>query len=879
MLDRLLINSGGVVEDKTLYVEDVFANNTYTGNGTGQLVENGMLLGSGVDIPIGTFIGGGYFGGWINQGGTTYGIIVSPKAQGQALLAWSSTGSGEPAGTITLNNGPVASAALNSASYPAGQFCENLDINGFTDWYLPARDELEVVYRNLKPSTITNSTATRLKATYTYPEGDDGSSDTMGLNRNAAMVGAPYAAGSPVQTTATLFRSGGAQEIGGAGFSTTVYSSSNFNSAGAWAIGFGNGSQDAVGKTGPATVRAIRRMPLTATEFDPYRREGSGGLIWIKGRSSATDHAFYDTARGASLEVSSNLNTAQGTQSQGVQKFLPNGFIAGSLAKLNTSGEIYSSLTFRKAPKFFDVVTYTGTGANRTIPHSLGVAPGCIIIKRTDTTGDWEVYHRSLANTEYLLFNSTATKATGTNRWNSTTATDVAFSLGTVPTVNAPNGKYVAYLFAHDATAEGIIQCGSTQTNASGRAVVELGFEPQWVMWKNVTGTASNWIISDNVRGFSVGGVDTLIRANTSAAEDVTLNAIEPSPTGFALNDAASTQFVYVAVRRGPMRTPTDATKVFQPFLYSGTNTANRFLSTTITPDLVLLRYRSGSGTGYEGMVVADRLRGQAWLKTALAQGETYNADGLDQQSVGGVEYGNTFSARNGIWIGPNTGTLATSANINANTTNNAHLALAFKRAPKFFDIATFTTDAAKGASFAHNLKTTPELVLIKQRTSSAENWWVWASALSNTQYLVLNTNEAAASRSIDITVSPTQVTTGAGWHTFAIASNVAYLFATCPGVCKVGSFVGNGTNQDIDCGFSGSARFIMTKRVDAAGDWYFWDAGRGINAAAETYLTLNTSNAPISVDVVDPTATGFNIRTIAQQNVSGATYIYLAIA
>ena len=171
---------------------------------------------------------------------------------------------------------------------------------------------------------------------------------------------------------------------------------------------------------------------------------GKGGLTWIKGRSGATDHALYDTARGATFDLVSNSTAAQTTQATGLTAFGSTGFSIGALAKLNTSAATYASWTFRKQPKFFDVVTWTGTGANRTIAHALGSVPGTIIVKRTDTTADWAVYHRSLANTQYLVLNTTAATATGATYWNSTTPTSSVFSVGTNASVNASGGTYVA---------------------------------------------------------------------------------------------------------------------------------------------------------------------------------------------------------------------------------------------------------------------------------------------------------------------------------------------------------------------------------------------------------------------------------------------------
>ena len=123
---------------------------------------------------------------------------------------------------------------------------------------------------------------------------------------------------------------------------------------------------------------------------------GNGGLVWIKGRSGAADHALYDTARGATFDLASNSTAGQTTQPTGLTAFSNSGFSVGSLAKINAGSSTYVSWAFRKAPKFFDVVTYTGNGAaGRQIAHSLGCEAGFITVKSTITTGDWNSYHRS----------------------------------------------------------------------------------------------------------------------------------------------------------------------------------------------------------------------------------------------------------------------------------------------------------------------------------------------------------------------------------------------------------------------------------------------------------------------------------------------------
>ena len=110
----------------------------------------------------------------------------------------------------------------------------------------------------------------------------------------------------------------------------------------------------------------------------------------------------------------------------------------------------------------------------------------------------------------------------------------------------------------------------------------------------------------------------------------------------------------------------------------------------------------------------------------------------------------------------------------------------------------------------------------------------------------------------------------------------VAYLFATCPGVSKVGSYTGNGTTQTIDCGFTGGARFVLIKRTDATGGWYTYDTARGMTTLTDPYLLWNDTAAEVAtLGSVTTVSTGFalNSAILADINVSGGSYIFLAVA
>jgi len=611
----------------------------------------------------------------------------------------------------------------------------------------------------------------------------------------------------------------------------------------------------------------------TQTITNGINLSGQGGLVWVKSRTNAGFHAITDTARGVGQNLYTNSTLAQFFDSTSLTAFSSSGFSLGADAFMNGNGQNYVSWTFREAPNFFDVVTYTGNGANRTIAHNLGVAPGMILVKRTDASANWQVYHRSNANTQYMVLNDTAAVATGATRWNSTTPTSTEFSVGTDATVNASGGTYVAYLFAHVTGSDGIIQCGSYTGNGSSTGpVVTLGWEPQWLMVKNAS-AVGGWDMYDSMRGLTVEN-DALLRAQSANAEVASIQRVNPTATGFQiattdsdLNTNGDT-YIYVAIRRGPMRTPTLGTSVF----FAGTASSSVSTYTTGFPvDLAINPRRDGSP---DNQLFADRLRGSTTtnmvylVSSSTAAESSASGFGIGLQS-------NTTVISSGLW-----GT-------------NPQAMWAFRRAPGFFDEVCYTGTGTNGRTVAHNLGVAPEMIILKSRSisSSASRWPVYTPALlasaSNNSILALNSDSGIPFLTKDVfgNTAPTSSVFTVNALTpsnEASATYVAYLFASCPGVSKVGSYTGNGSSQTINCAFTTGARYVLIKRTDSTGDWYVWDSARGIVAGNDPYLALNSTAAEVtSNDSVDTDSTGFIVNQVSASNVnvSAATYIFLAIA
>jgi len=599
-----------------------------------------------------------------------------------------------------------------------------------------------------------------------------------------------------------------------------------------------------------------------------------GGLVWVKARDSAIDNVLMDTEQGTGKFLNSNNTNGQSTNSEGIKSFNTDGFTFGTQTGVGWSND-HVYWTFRKAEKFFDVVTYTGTGSAQNIAHNLGVAPAVVIVKSTSNAQNWYVYHESLGNTQRLLLDSTVAAATSSSYWNNTSPTDSVFTVGTQANVNTSGATYVAYLFASDAGgfgddgSESIIKCGSfTGLGNTTPVFVDLGFEPQWVLVKSASATG-NWFLFDSMRGMTVNAdssTDAVLKPNSSATEVLSWG-VDPAPTGFYAHWGTN-DLIYIAIRR-PMKTPESGTEVFSP-VYTSSTTDTK-LTTNFPVDMQIYAYTGGP---YSNTV--DRLRGVS------STNETYSTPYL-QTSTTGAE-----SLSTGITNGfDNTG-----FKMLAGYSGYSTIFWSFKRATGFFDVVAYTGGGSSVYKYKHNLGVAPELIIIKSRSNGTNvNYWpVKIRSVAGQKPLALNSASAnplsSTSYWSSFTDTATEFATRASSSAYDVNATgytyIAYLFASVAGVSKVGSYTGTGSNVDVDCGFSAGARFILIKRTDSTGDWYVWDSARGIVAGNDPYLLLNSTAAEVtSTDYIDPLASGFTVTSSAPAalNASGGTYIFLAIA
>jgi hypothetical protein len=331
--------------------------------------------------------------------------------------------------------------------------------------------------------------------------------------------------------------------------------------------------------TGNGASSVTVNNAVNGTSFQP-------DFVWVKNRTTAVSHSLYDSIRGAgaNTELLSNSTLAEGASNQDQYGYLsafgstgftgvngsssPNyyfnengsGYVgwqwkAGGAAVTNTAGSITSQVSANTAAGF-SVVTYTGTGANATVGHGLGVAPSMIITKPRNSADNWISWHTALGATGYIYLNLINASANGAQVWNSTLPTSSVFSLGTSSNANSSGQTQVAYCWA---AVPGYSAFGSYTGNGSADGpFVYLGFRPRYVLLKR-TDSAASWIILDSARATYNAILPQLYsdaataEQNDPTGEDFTANGFKLRTTSAAQNASGGT-FIYMAFAENPFK-------------------------------------------------------------------------------------------------------------------------------------------------------------------------------------------------------------------------------------------------------------------------------------------------------------------------------------
>ena len=588
---------------------------------------------------------------------------------------------------------------------------------------------------------------------------------------------------------------------------------------------------------------------------------GEGGLVWIKDRtrSSGANHVLVDTERGANYWLMSSSTSAEFQVPNTLTSFNSDGFSQNNNnAETNLSGEDFVSWTFRKAPKFFDVQTVTtDSSGNATVNHNLGSSPGFVIVKGLNVTDAWYCFHTDRGVGKFTNLNTPDAESSSTI-WSNVSSTTFGLTFGSG---SYANKDMVLYLFAHNNSDgnfgpdsdQDIIKCGSYTGNGSATGpTVNLGFEPQFIMYKNVSGTG-NWQMHDVMRGIPTGSNDAILYSNRTWAENFNNDWLDVNATGFQIKSSGSDAntngetYIYMAIRRGPLAEPESASDVFAIDTFGSTgDNKNPGWRSGFPVDMALYKVINGSSDGK----IASRLTGNKYLRTNETNAESTDASFTFDYNNGWYDYTGTISS---------------------------YYSWMWKRAPSYFDVVAYTGSGSAG-THSHNLGIAPEMIWVKNRDGSG-NWFVYHSALGATKGIYLNDNGTGATSPFFWNdTAPTASVFSVGASLNQASAHIAYLFATVAGVSKVGSFTGATSDVTVDCGFSNGAKFVIIKDASATDDWYVYDTARGIVAGNDPYLELNTTNAEnTGADYIDPHSSGFIITSGFMQ--SGRTYIFYAVA
>ena len=427
-----------------------------------------------------------------------------------------------------------------------------------------------------------------------------------------------------------------------------------------------------------------------------------------------------------------------------------------------------------------------------------------------------------------------------------------------------------AYFLGEDGD-KSAIRCGSYIGNGSTTGPkIDLGWQPQWLMIKRVTGNGDDWIMTDTMRGFTASGADDFyFRANENVAEfDLSGDSLTINSTGFSINYNATSyndsgkRYLYMAIRGtdGYVAKPAEAgTDVFALDTGNGSTTIPTFDS-GFAVDMSLVRNRyDGSTANWE---VGQRITGNKFVYANLINGE----------------------ASSGKYHWDSNQGVHTSA---SGEYDSDSLAWMWKRG-QGFDSVAYTGDGVAGREITHSLSTAPEMIWLKNRIS-AEEWVVGHKDMNGgtnpwQYYMELNTNNAqinsdtaafndTAPTSTSFTVGSLAKCNGNG------QGMLSYLFTSVTGISKVGSYTGDGTedgSKTVTFGFQ--PRVVLIKKYNSTGNWMLFDSVRGNTK----YLYLDSSDAQQTAGSparLSFTATGITLTSAAVGNTDGDSYLYYAHA
>ena len=652
--------------------------------------------------------------------------------------------------------------------------------------------------------------------------GNDGTSGTAGQGGGG---GGAFAGGGGVglygQGTDGAYSWGGG--IGGSGGTNgSGYTGANAGRGGEYGggggcvdNGYSNGSYG-----GSGAVRIIWNTAGNARSFPSTNvQKGAGHANYLKSDNTLVEE--LDQTKG----INQWTETGMEWDGQGPEN-------------LNTTTDKNFGYFFRKAEKFFTIVEYTGNGGVQNIPHDLKCKPSMMWIKNRDTQREWAVYHENLdaSNPEdwRIWLNDTRDRQSTTQYWNQTQPTNSHFTVGPSPQTNESGDKFIAYLFGADQAAFGIktdevIAKVGSYTGAGNGTTIDLGWEPQMVIVKSISGSGNpedyDWSVYDKTRRMGVSdnnsnyGDDAELYPNLHTAENMGNARIDFTSSGFLLYSTASntnrsgTNYIYYAIRNN-LTTPKSATEVFA--MATGNGESQLPTYTSNFPVDFAWRKRTNATSDWN---VAFRKVPRRDLK--------WNDKNTNMGNFTEFEFGSSYG-----W--------------NKSGDGSSYQSWMFKRAKGFFDLQFWNGDSTSPRQLPHQLGVTPEMIIVKSRNTISDGWYVYHKDLPLQSYVQVHSSDGWNTGADCWTANaPTATHFYLGSDNAVNNGSASYtgqFYATLPGISKVGSYEinANGDPVTIDCGFTAGPRFVLIKKYERngvngdmsgyPGDWMLFDTVRGMS-------------------------------------------------
>ena len=630
-------------------------------------------------------------------------------------------------------------------------------------------------------------------------------------------------------------------------------------------------------------------------------------FVWIKDRSGTGSHSWTDSTRGDNLVLQSNENSAEAS---GQITLDSNGFTIGNNNALrnssgveyvawcwkggggptsNSDGSITGTVNANKAAGF-SVVKYTGSGSSATVGHGLSSAPTLIIQKRISSASDWLAGASDW--TKYLEPNGTPPFRTAAV-WN---GAPTSTTFGVINSTSTSSVDYITYCFAD---VEGYQKIATYTGNGSTNGpIVDVGFEPAFVLVKNLSST-EQWLIIDNTRN-TVNPRNSLLQMNLNAAESTEAGAVMNFySTGFQsvgtgggggsgqINSNGDT-YLYWAIATDPDTEAPTLTNSFDMTTYTGNGNTKSITQIGFSPSLTWTKKRDGADDqawfdyvrGANKEILSNSTAAEATKTGAIS---SFDANGFTTGANGALNASNdtyiswTWKANDDVPTVNENGSIDSIVSANANAG---------------FSIVKWNGDGSASATVGHGLSSKPDMVIVKDLTD-AGGWNVASVGIASNEGISLQSNGAAFTsmgNNGGITYGNLTATTF-GFATGAVGVDsvnkngnyyIAYCFHSVTGYQKFGSYSGSGSDSNaITVGFKPD--FVMVKRTNDSGGWLVFDTKRSNGNPVNDRLEANNNQAEQTNSGdkhISITATTFEANgSDTELNASGSTYLYWAVA